>query len=239
LIMPQGGRFVSRMAPSLVGVLGTMTSLRPIGRSFLFKNATSSLNNNGTVVGCQLNAGDHWLKYVNANPLGGSFPVADATYGYGSLTDLKQTAQLDAKTGMYMWAKPQTNKWCDWRNDFQVEGGVLMDTGYPIRDDSYQIMTCNISIGDSSLQSGVWTPADCYEAQTTDTTREQMFPTGNSADMLRLQDAVRYMVQYSENPLHFETIWNNVRSALSSVASGVQKYAPMVMDAAEMAAAFL
>jgi hypothetical protein len=228
------GRFVTAMAPSLSGVIGTMTAIRPIGRSVLFQNTSSSLNAEGSVVGCQLGTGDHWTKYLTPTPTYGTAPPLGPGQGFAGLTALEQSTQMLAKTGMYMWTIPTDDKFDEWRTDFTVASGQLLDTYYPILDAGYQLMIANIPVTESVTQSGNWIIATANEGQTTDTTREQCSSKLTAAHMLRLQDVLKTMKQYSENPFHFSDILNNIKKAVSGVTGAIGKYGPMALDAAEL-----
>jgi hypothetical protein len=236
--VPQG-RFCCLPAPNMWTALPTLQGVRSLGRSALFRNTSSALNAAGEVAGLQMPLGAHWLTMVTQSPTGGNFPAADSTYGFSAVSSQRQSCNMLAKNGFYMWSKPNSKDWDSWRLEHRTAYNTVSATASPLQDICYQIMAANIPLSISTIQTGTWEIAYSFEVQTSDTTREQLVPVGTSISMLRLQDAVRSMQQYSENPLHWDVIWANIKKAVGIAANAVVKYGPSVIRGAQLAASLL
>jgi len=119
-----------------------------------------------------------------------------------------------------------------------TDNGALLDTHYPMTSVSYQIMMHRIPIAPgttigSTPQAGTFVFATAVEFTTTDTTREVTLPTGSSMAMIQVQDTVRAMRQYSENPGHYALILEAVRKALNTGARFVLGALPSVRRGAQ------
>jgi len=226
------GRFSMNIAPSLSGVLPSMSALRHLGVSLLYQNQTAEAYASGALAAAQLTDNDHWIQYINPVPALNAFPAAANTYGFGKIDSLDQSEQLLAKTGIYMWLKPATLQAMEWRRESYIEAGNLFWICHPMRDSAYQILTSNIESSESGPTVGTYNIYCNIEAQTSDTTREQHPPPRKAAAMNKLQDALTGMSQYSENPMHWGAIWDNIKQAIGSGARFVQKWAPTVAEVA-------
>lgn len=194
----------------------------------MFTNTINQLNLAGDIAQAQLRHDDHWLAYVNPAPAVGAYAGTSTTYGYQAITSYPAAdGQRRAKTGSYMWRKPDNKQWSEWLGEFTVDDGVLYDTAVKIQPTvgSFLVWTCNIPI---ESQGGRFQFALSSEAYTTDPTRPLRVADGNPQQMLDLQGAVRRMKQYGENPLHFMQILQSIREGVKSVAGFISEAAPTV-----------
>jgi len=225
----RGGTWQHIPTQSSFGWSETVNDTRLIGQSVHVKNLASDLLAAGDIAEIQLPLKDHWMNYVT-NTVQNAYAAPTLTTGYGGIDALADSFPTLAKTGSYMWRKPASDDWSAWLNETDQVNGQAASLRVDLQAMSpFLVWTCSVPLAAQTMRVTV---ASAIEAVTTDTSREQRPAEGDPIDLLRLQTYIRHMKQYSENPLHWDMIWQNIKSAVATGASAVARYGPAVLAGA-------
>jgi len=206
------------------------TSFRPYANALLFTNSADVLSKGGNISMAQLPIGDNWTSLIPATVSAG-FPSAGKTVGYNAVNSLPGSAYMSAINGSYMWRKPADDSWMSWLNEVTYCQGIVSDIAVNL-----QVMgpfvVFTTSIPNPQGQAGTWVLSMGVEVQSNATWIEQSTCPGSSIALLRLQDKIRTMPQFSENDLHWGQIWSNIKSGVGKAAGFVSEWAPKVAQVA-------
>lgn len=186
-------------------------AVRVTAASLMYTNEAAPLQRQGKITGYQSPQSSHWTDFYNNNSVGFNFDTVSSSQG--SMT-------LAADLGIYGYLKPTQPRDFAFQSDVDFEGSVLTDSYYSLNHGTaFLIVVAQISniLG----RDAFWTVCHGVEYQTKDVWREIEVPF----DDYRIFDSalahVKELPQWTENPLHFKTIVNAIRSNVGKVMNGL------------------
>lgn len=244
--LASGPRFAVNTAPSFPNFVNSIVASRVIGQAVLFQNTASPLNRNGEISMYQIMPGEFWMDFtLSGQPaVAPAFPSRANSYGYDKVSANAQAYNGQAEKGGYVWAKPVSQDWLQWRKEVTVRDGVIYDLNFDL---DYQwpdvIIATNV---DPAGQQARVVHTMAIEWETTDTSRPLGKAQGSSLQTVMLQDVVRMAPQYSENPKHLAMLHaamlaggRFLRDAAIAAPGTLAKWAPVAAQGAKLASFFL
>lgn len=204
--------FAHKPMPNYEANLLSATAIRTMAVSMMFTNNASPLNRQGKIVQYQSPQSDHWTDYVS-----GTDPFNNASNKQGSCTRV-------AEKGAYTWLKFTQPQDFDYYNDYDIDGGVLTDSYYPLQHGTSFLVTY-VRIVPIDGRDGYWTWGWGLEYQTDDVWREVDVPEFEEESFQEALTFLAKLEQYHENPLHWGELWNKIKA-------GAQKYGIPALKAA-------
>jgi len=196
-----------------------ITSSRVLGTSLKYTN-TAALNDlQGEIAMAQMHPNLPWNQVVNT-----TFNTVAAT---------SHSSVINSREGAYEWLIPNSPTDFDFVSEFSYDYVLLglTSTRFAI-DNSSEYLAMWIRITDASGQTGFFTLANNVEYTTNATTENDCASEFSAMQCSNALEALTSVPQYTTNPIHWEEIWNSIKSGAKSVLDGVVKYAPMVAEAA-------
>jgi hypothetical protein len=212
----------------------TASAVRQFSTSLLFTNTAAPINKSGSLALVELPLGDYWESLIPAQ-MDVGFPAVDPNTGYTAVNSIEQSVFMSAIEGSYAWRKPLDDSWMAWMKETTFAAGVVSDVCIDIEGmGPFVVFTSSIVEGEG--RAGTFVAAVGLELQTSATWIEQRPCDGRAIALIGLQDRLSKMAQFSENDMHWDQIWYNIKSGISSVANGIIKWAPRVANVASTVA---
>jgi len=227
LTVPTYGSCFCHLATNQVDSnLGSIDMVRLNAVALMFSNTTPEIQLGGSVTGFQAHGITPWYQY--------------ALGGFSKLSQTNGSSTCDANKGIYGFLKPASFDDFAWREEFVWDSSfeVLADSFFDLQPQGdYLIIATNIAV--STSNSGLWTQASHVEYQSDDTWRALAEPSQDEALFAQAIKIAALTKQWHENPLHWDDIWNSIKSFGSKVLGGIVKYGPTVLKGASMLAPLL
>lgn len=215
--------------PDMETNLAAVSRLRVNATSVMITNTTALVSRQGQVTGCQLDAGTDWRSFNT----------------YESITDLHKAANMDATEGIYGFLKPSDPDDFTMLNEFTIAAGNGLGNEPNLSDAAFIILPTNdyivaaLSVDAPSAYTGYYTVAYQVEYSSNDQWRRLTAATIPRPVFDAAIVAMGSMPQWHTNEWHFSDLWEDIKSFARNVVEGVQKYAPMAIEAAGMVAPLL
>jgi len=219
------GVWCHRSLPHLFANLPTSDTIREFGLGLKITNKAAALYRDGYVTGLQVPCSDRWTDFVR-----------DDVFDFISSKSGQKDTVFDK--GFYGFIKP------DQDDDFSMmtqwktnESGVAQTYGPLINKHSYIVICAQVinPLGRNSY----WSVTSGIEFTTSDTWRQKEITRYTPEDFKIAMRMLKDVPQFHQNDLHLAGIFNAIRNAAKDVIGGIQKYGPMVMNAANVASSFL
>lgn len=199
--------------------VSAIQSYRMMAVSALYTNTSAKFDKQGLIAGLQLPLRDHWTEYVSNNM-------------FNSILLKKGVVKLPAETGMYGYIKPADITDFEFQNYTFAKDGVLYDSFWPLRAKTSEIVIAS-NIAQFDARGAEYTFDFHIEYQTEDMFRSTKLPPHDEGSFSKALDHVRDLPQFCENPLHLKKIWGAIKGVANDVASGVEKYGPLIAKGAQ------
>jgi len=204
--------------PGLLTNVASTDGIRIIAASMMYSNEASVLNKQGKITGFQQPQGSHWFDFIGA---------------YSSFSTQQGSVTMPVENGMYGYMKLTQPSDFEMRENFLIEGGNVLDSFYPLDQDSAFLMMY-WQITNLAGQDGYWTICHGIEYQTEDVWRTVSEAEYDGRTYSDAVESLKFFPQFYENPLHFADIWNNIKSVASDVANGILKWGPYALKGAAL-----
>jgi len=213
-----GAMWGQRAAPQIADFKDNIRMYSVLGASGMYTNTASPLNRQGKILGRELPAKANFLEFLDFDVVANQ-----------SLAVVK-----DAPEGMFAFTRPESN-------NFGKAQPLLYDADdgdndeytflvYPL--DPFLII--HASITTTAGQDAYFSRAISLEYTSLSMFIDQHQGTITQSDVQIALKLLSMMPQFHENPLHFDDVWDWIKSTAKDVWAAVKEVAPIAMAAAPL-----
>lgn len=212
-----GAIFAQRACPQIADFKNNIKTYRVLGSSSMYTNTASPLNRQGKIVGRELPAKTFFMDYID----------------YDTVSNQSLAVTRDAPEGMYAFTRPEAGHFGEGRT-FSYEAGLeeseeeFMFLIYP--EDPYLVI--HTSVTTEAGRDGYITRAISLEYTSLSMFIDQQVGTATNNDVKTALKLLSMMPQFHENPLHFDDVWEWIKSTAKDVWGVIKEVGPVAMAAA-------
>ena len=206
--------------PHFSSAFSFVDAVRLTGVSLMYTNTASPLNHQGQIVGLQVPKGTSWLQYTS----------------FSDVSEDKKSVTRDIVEGCYGFLKPTSEddfKMCI----YEVPGDTTIGTDedivfslYPDSDYLAVIASVNVTAG----QTGYLTVAASLEYTTLNQWISVKQGQLSDVELKESLEVFSRIPQWHTNALHWDDIWDWVKSTAKDVWNGIKEIAPLAAAAAPL-----
>jgi hypothetical protein len=195
-----GDAFAHLTIPQVESQLLNLTQSRVLTSSVMLSDCASMTNVEGTVYGTQIPAGLLWTSFMTPN----------------SVTQSREYFSGRAATGVYGWLKPAQATDFQFQRTITSVNGVLTNASFPLDSGMPVVVEIISTLGIGSTFPAIdflMTQAYAIEFITSVQWYEAEFCMMRTTDRMNAIDRLATVPQFSENPMHLETLWKSIKGA--------------------------
>jgi hypothetical protein len=214
------GIFAHRPLPGYFEKIGSVDGIRISSVSLMYTNTTPEIYLGGQIAGFQEPKGVFWHSLF--------------TDGFQTVSGNNNAVTLNVSKGMYGFLRPTQTEDFDVQRYVAVLGSELVDSFYPLRQNTaWLVMYANITQNVAN-QTGLWTYAFNAEFETEDTWFDLETAKMTQSQFESAANIIKEIPTFHENPLHLKDIWNSIKSGAGKALDFGMKYGPTIASIASM-----
>lgn len=203
-----------RPAPKFEANYSTLDQWRIPAMTICITNNSTLVQREGRIVANQLPDRENWFDFMN----------------FATLSSSAGRKHLEATKGVYSYLKPTKPSDFDMKSYLRISSTVpvIADSFYPIFDRG-SFLAIGMQIDNPLGRTFIMQICCALEFQTTNTFFNLEQSNYKPASFAEAYEALKNMVQFTENPVHFLQLIRMGAKILNTGATVVSKYGPSVM----------
>jgi hypothetical protein len=205
--------------------LSAISGYRQNSKGLRIANTTAQIYNDVQMSAVQVPKGEFWTSFTNVANSGVDTMVQVSNSS-------KSTDIVSGQKGYTGYLKPNEII------DFTFKTGVATTNGtiqsvYYVLDANTDFLAFACTSANTSFINMKYNIFEHNEYKTMDTWRDSEPCLLKQSVVEEALDIVKFSVQHAENPTHWTSFWNSIKSTASKVAKGVVEYGPTILKFAE------